>query len=103
MELSIYVTSPATSPSNSVNNKRLFTLAKLPASDALSINGNTGNADNTGFAGEMESALNMTKITLYAKVVNRNVMFKQKLLWWSVYMCMKCMYICELTTLYIYN
>ena len=79
-ELSIYVALPATLPSNSVNNKRLLTLPKLPASDALSINGNTSNADNTGFAGYMESALNMTKITLYAKVINRNVMFKQKLL-----------------------
>ena len=32
-------------------------LPKSPAGDVLSIRGNSGNAGDTGFAGEMESAL----------------------------------------------
>ena len=35
--------------------QRLFTLPKLPSGDVLSIRGNSGNAGDTGFAGEMES------------------------------------------------
>ena len=31
--------------------QRLFTLPKSPAGDMLSINGNSGNAGDTGFAG----------------------------------------------------
>ena len=37
--------------------QRLFTLPKSPAGDVLSIRCNSGNADDTGFDGEMESAL----------------------------------------------
>ena len=33
------------------NRQRLFTLPKSPADDVLTINGNFGNAGDTGFAG----------------------------------------------------
>ena len=54
MTLSINVASAATSSANSAT----LTLPKLPAGDALSINGNTGIAGDTGFVRLMESILN---------------------------------------------
>ena len=54
MTLSINVASAATSSTNSAT----LTLPKLPAGDALSINGNTGIAGDTGFVRLMESILN---------------------------------------------
>ena len=41
---------PLTSPRRQTR-QRLFTLPILPAGDVLSINGNSGNAGDTGFAG----------------------------------------------------
>ena len=54
MTLSINVASAATSSAKSAT----LTLPKLPAGDALSINGNTGIAGDTGFVRLMESILN---------------------------------------------
>ena len=54
MALSINVASAATSSANSAT----LTLPKLPAGDALSINGNIGIAGATGFVRLMESILN---------------------------------------------
>ena len=50
---------PFTSPRRQTGKlgKRLFTLPKSPAGDVLSINSNSDNAGDTGFAGLMESAL----------------------------------------------
>ena len=45
--LSIYVASPATSPANSAT---LIYVTKIASRRTLSINGNTGNAGDTGFA-----------------------------------------------------
>ena len=39
--------------------QRLFTLPQSPDDDPHSINGNTGKSGDTGFAGEMESALRL--------------------------------------------
>ena len=49
----MYVVSPVSSPANSAT---LFYLTKI---DVLSINGNCGNAGDTGFTGLMESAPNL--------------------------------------------
>ena len=45
--------------------QRLFTLPKPPADKALSINGNTVNASDTGFAGQMESAIDVNKTSKF--------------------------------------
>ena len=42
--------------------RRLITLSLSPASDVLSINGNTGIGGDTGFAALMESAHNVSCI-----------------------------------------
>ena len=47
---------PLTSPSRQTR-QRWFTLPQSPAGNVLSINGNRGNAGDTGFVGEMESTL----------------------------------------------
>ena len=72
--LSIYVASPATSPANSAT---LIYVTKIASRRPLSINGNTGNAGDTGFA---KSALGHN---LQPFIGNDDVSIEWKILEWD--------------------
>ena len=60
--LSIYVASPASSPS--------FTIPQSPAGDALSIIGNTGNTDDTGLPVEWKAPYVLLNDQLSGEIKN---------------------------------